>query len=136
MRARHDSACRGRTAAEGDRHADRSGMGRRRDRDGPAGREPRADEVITKNKLLYRGSVDKDNTLRQISDGLKRVVIRDSKIERIIPGDSYRRFEAFAIDQPMEVHGGAMPSRRDERRQATPLGRERPSRVPLPEPSG
>ena len=70
----------------------------------------RADEIITKNKLIYRGSVDKDNTLRLISDGLKRVVIRDSKIERIIPGESYRRFDAFEISQPMEVHGGAMPS--------------------------
>ena len=68
-----------------------------------------ADEVITKNKLIYRGTVDKDNTLRHISDGLKRVVIRDSKIERIIPGDSFRRFDAFLIDQPIEVHGGAMP---------------------------
>ncbi len=70
----------------------------------------RGDEIITKNKLVYRGTVDKDNTLRQISDGLKRVVIRDSKIERIIPGESYRRFDAFEISQPMEVHGGAMPS--------------------------
>lgn len=70
----------------------------------------RGDEIITKNKLVYRGAVDKDNTLRFISDGLKRVVIRDSKIERIIPGESYRKFDAFEISQPMEVHGGAMPT--------------------------
>lgn len=70
----------------------------------------RGDEVITKNKLVYRGTVDKDNTLRMISDVIKRVVIRDSKIERIIPKDSFGGFEPFQIVQPMEIHGGSMPS--------------------------
>ena len=72
--------------------------------------DARGDEVITKNKLVYRGTVDKDNTLRIISDLIKRVVIRDSKIERIIPKDSFGAFEPFQIVQPMEVHGGSMPS--------------------------
>ena len=68
-----------------------------------------ADDVLLKNKLLYRGSVDRDNTLRQVSDGLKRVIIRDSKIEKITPSDPYRNLERFAIVQPLEVHAGAMP---------------------------
>jgi len=67
------------------------------------------DDVLLKNKLLYRGAVDKDNTLRQVSDGLKRVVIRDSKIEKITPSDPYRGLERFLISQPLQVHAGAMP---------------------------
>ena len=70
----------------------------------------RGDDFYMKNGLVYKGTIDKDNTLRQISDGLKRVVVRDSKIARVVPRDSFRRFEAFGIDQPIEVHGGAMPT--------------------------
>jgi pimeloyl-ACP methyl ester carboxylesterase len=69
----------------------------------------RADDVLLKNKILYRGTVDRDNTLRQISDGVKRIVIRDSRIEKITPSDPYRGLERFAIDQPIKVHAGAMP---------------------------
>ncbi len=68
------------------------------------------DDVLLKNKTLYRGAVDKDNTLRQISDGLKRIIIRDSKIEKITPNDSLRGLERFQIVQPLEVHAGAMPT--------------------------
>jgi hypothetical protein len=69
-----------------------------------------ADDVVLKNKLVYRGTVDRDNTLRQISDGLKRIIIRDSKIEKINPGDAYRNLERFQIVQPLTVHAGAMPT--------------------------
>ncbi len=93
----------------------------------------RGDDVYMKNGLVYKGTVDKDNTLRQISDGLKRVVVRDSKIARVVPRDSYRRFEAFGIDQPIEVHSGVMPSAAYGI-VVDPLGREGPARVPLREP--
>jgi dienelactone hydrolase len=68
------------------------------------------DDVLLKNKHIYRGTVEKDNTVRQISDKLKRIVIRDSKIEKITPSDPYRNLERFAVDQPLEVHGGVMPA--------------------------
>ena len=69
---------------------------------------------------LYGGTVDRDNTLRQISDGLKRIVIRDSKIERITPSEPYRNLERFAISQPLTVHAGAMPKYRRRRRKPNP----------------
>ena len=37
----------------------------------------RADSVILKNGIVYRGAVDKDNTILWVYDGLKRVVVRD-----------------------------------------------------------
>lgn len=77
---------------------------------GLAAAAARGEDVYMKNGLVYKGTVDKDNTLRQISDGLKRIVVRDSKIARIVPRDSFRRFDAFGIEQPMEVHGGVMPT--------------------------
>jgi hypothetical protein len=67
------------------------------------------DDVLLKNKLLYRGALDKDNTLRQVSDGIRRVVFRDAKIERVTPSDPYRNLERFQIVQPLVVHGGVMP---------------------------
>src|SRR5258708_37837886 len=69
----------------------------------------RADTIVTKNGNVYRGVVDRDNTLVWIFDGLKRVVIRDSKIARIEPDASFRNLEWFKIEQPLVVHGGAMP---------------------------
>lgn len=68
------------------------------------------DDVVTKNGLVYKGTVDKDNTIRSISDGLKRVIIRDSKIAQVIPHPSFRQFDAFEISQPLEVHAGSMPT--------------------------
>src|SRR5262245_36310228 len=70
----------------------------------------RADTVTMKNGLVYRGTVDRDNTIVWIDDGLKRVVIRDSKIDRIVPDDASRgNQEQFQLMQPMEKHAGAMP---------------------------
>ena len=73
--------------------------------------ECRADQVVMKNGLVYvsQGAPDKDNTLLYIWDGLKRVVVRDSKVEKIIPGNDYRTGEKFQLVQPITVHGGAMP---------------------------
>lgn len=69
------------------------------------------DSVIMKNGLVYRsqGAPDRDNTLLYIADGLKRVVVRDSKIERIEPNNAFRTGEKFQLVQPMSVHGGIQP---------------------------
>ena len=71
----------------------------------------RADSVIMKNGLVYRsqGAPDRDNTLLYISDGLKRVVVRDSKVERIEANNAFRTGEKFQLVQPMSVHGGLQP---------------------------
>jgi pimeloyl-ACP methyl ester carboxylesterase len=67
------------------------------------------DTVTMKNGAVYRGTVDKDNTIVWIFDGLKRVVVRDSKIAKIEPDASYRNLEWFKLEQPLVVHGGVMP---------------------------
>jgi pimeloyl-ACP methyl ester carboxylesterase len=71
----------------------------------------RADSVIMKNGMVYRslGAPDRDNTLLYIADGLKRVVVRDSKIERIEANNAFRTGEKFQLVQPMSVHGGIQP---------------------------
>jgi hypothetical protein len=69
----------------------------------------RADTIVLKNGNVYRGVVDKDNTVVSIFDGLKRVVIRDTKIARSDPDASFRNLEWFKIEQPLVVHGGNMP---------------------------
>ena len=62
-----------------------------------AGQVARGDSVIMKNGIVYRsqGAPDRDNTLVYISDGLKRVVVRDSKIERIEANNAFRTGEKF-----------------------------------------
>jgi pimeloyl-ACP methyl ester carboxylesterase len=74
--------------------------------------DSRADSVIMKNGIVYRGigAPDRDNTLVYISDGVKRVIIRDSKIEKIEANNAFRTGEKFQLIQPMTVHGGVMPS--------------------------
>jgi pimeloyl-ACP methyl ester carboxylesterase len=76
-----------------------------------AGTVCRGDSVIMKNGLVYRsqGAPDRDNTLLYISDGLKRVVVRDSKVERIEANNAFRTGEKFNLVQPMSVHGGLQP---------------------------
>jgi len=71
----------------------------------------RCDSVIMKSGIVYRGqgAPDRDNTLVYISDGLKRVVVRDSKIEKIEANNAFRTGERFQLVQPMAVHGGLMP---------------------------
>ena len=67
------------------------------------------DTITMKNGGVYRGVIDRDNTIVWIFDGLKRTVVRDSKIARIEPDASYRNMEWFKIEQPLVVHGGSMP---------------------------
>ena len=64
-----------------------------------------------KNGLVYvsQGTPDKDNSLVYIWDGLKRVVVRDSKVEKMIPGNDFRTGERFQLIQPITVHAGSMP---------------------------
>src|SRR5262245_11355508 len=73
--------------------------------------ECHGDTVIMKKGLVYvgQGAPDKDNSLVYIWDGLKRVVVRDSKIEKTVPDNAYRTGERFQLDQPMVVHAGSMP---------------------------
>lgn len=77
-----------------------------------AGRIPcRGDSVIMKSGLVYRGigAPDRDDTLVYIWDGLKKIVVRDSKIEKIEADNAFRTGERFELKQPMSVHGGLMP---------------------------
>jgi hypothetical protein len=69
----------------------------------------RADSVQLKNGIIYRGVVDKDKPLLWVYDGIKRVALRDSKVEKIVSDASFQNLEKFDIEQPLVVHGGAMP---------------------------
>jgi len=69
----------------------------------------RADTVLLKNGVAYRGVVDRDKPLLWVYDGLKRVVLRDSKVARIDSDASFRNLEVFKLEQPLVVHGGSMP---------------------------
>lgn len=76
-----------------------------------APRECRADRVIMKSGLVYvsSGTPDKDNSLIYVWDGLKRVVVRDSKVEKMVAGNDYKAGERFQLIQPITVHAGRMP---------------------------
>lgn len=69
-----------------------------------------AEEVRLKSGEVYRGTVDRDGTTVQVfdADGLKRVVVRDTKVAEV-GTDTTPPGERFKIAQPMTVHGGEMP---------------------------
>lgn len=71
----------------------------------------RADTVVMKNGVSYRtlAAPDRDNTLLYLWDGVKKIVVRDSKVERVIPDSVLRTGEKFSLVQPMTVHAGIMP---------------------------
>ncbi|OJW19241.1 MAG: hypothetical protein BGO49_12155 [Planctomycetales bacterium 71-10] len=72
----------------------------------------RGDTVVMKNGVTYRtiAAPDRDNnTLLYLWDGLKKIVVRDSKVERVIADNSLRTGEKFSLVQPMTVHTGLMP---------------------------
>lgn len=75
----------------------------------PAGRLA-ADTIYLKNQGVLRGSVDKDNTLLQVSDQVKRTVLRDSKVARIESDASFANPVIFELVQPLSKHGGEMPA--------------------------
>jgi pimeloyl-ACP methyl ester carboxylesterase len=70
-----------------------------------------AETVTLKNGIVYKGLVEKDNTIVSIEDldGLKRVILRDSKIASTQADEGTPKVEHFAIVQPMTVHAGEMP---------------------------
>src|SRR5208283_5830667 len=69
------------------------------------------DTVTLKNGMVYlsQGAPDKYATLVYIWDGLKKTVIRDSKIARVAGDNTYRTGEKFSLDQPLLKLAGAMP---------------------------
>ena len=71
-----------------------------------------AETVVLKNGVVYRGAVDRDNTIVSIfdPDGLKQVVLRDSKIARTSGDEGSASVEVFSIDQPLTKHAGEMPT--------------------------
>jgi len=71
----------------------------------------RADSVVMKNGQTFETirPPDRDNTLMFLWDGLKKIVVRDSKVQRVIPGGTLGTGEKFSLVQPMTVHAGAMP---------------------------
>lgn len=69
-----------------------------------------SDTVEMKTGLVYKGLVDRDNTVVSIDDGLKRVIVRDSKIARIERNQSFPNLEGFLFVQPLLVHAGEMPT--------------------------
>ncbi|RUL87717.1 carboxylesterase family protein [Tautonia sociabilis] len=71
-----------------------------------------ADQVVLKNGGLITGIAERDNAYIIVYDGLKRTVIRQTKVDRIVPEPASERQkeERFSLVQPLEVHGGEMPS--------------------------
>jgi pimeloyl-ACP methyl ester carboxylesterase len=70
----------------------------------------RADVVTMKDGRVLNGLVDNDGTLVSIFDheGLRRTVVRDSKIESTTSAPAPRA-ERFRLVQPLTVHAGQMP---------------------------
>src|SRR4051812_44845588 len=75
-----------------------------------AARAARADTIILKNGTIYRGTVDRDNTLVFVSDNLRRVIFYSSKIEKVESDTGFSQNERFELVQPLEVHAGVMPT--------------------------
>src|SRR5215471_3737667 len=75
-----------------------------------SGRGPAlGDNVILKNGIVYRGAVDRDNTIVWVFDGLRRIALYDSKVAKIESNTPYGNWEWFKLVQPLIVHAGAMP---------------------------
>ena len=71
----------------------------------------RADTVVMKNGVSYRTLTppERDNTLMYLWDGVKKIIVRDSKVERVVSDTSLRSGEKFSLVQPLTVHAGVMP---------------------------
>ncbi len=67
------------------------------------------DSIVLKNGTVYRGFLDKDNTLAFVYDGLKRTIFYNSKIDRVESDNSFSKLERFQLVQPLEVHVGVQP---------------------------
>ena len=72
-----------------------------------------ADIATLKNGIVYKGVIDKENSLVSIFDAdyIKRVIVRDSKIAKIDLDPGPGQAVSFVIaDQPLTVHAGEMPA--------------------------
>ncbi len=69
-----------------------------------------ADTVVLKNGLVLRGTVDKDNTIVSVFDGIKRTIVKDTRIQSTEVKDSFPNLEGFQYYQPLIQHGGSMPA--------------------------
>jgi dienelactone hydrolase len=67
------------------------------------------DSIVLKNGTVYRGILDKDDTLAFVSDNLKRTIFYNSKIDRVDSVNNFSKLERFAISQPLDVHVGVQP---------------------------
>jgi pimeloyl-ACP methyl ester carboxylesterase len=76
----------------------------------PASRGALGDVVVLKNGMVYRGESDKDVPLVHIYDGLKRVLVRETKVQKIDTQDSPEKLEQFLPQQPLKIQGGEMPA--------------------------
>ena len=76
------------------------------------GAAARGDTVFMKSGSVYRGEIDRDNTIVYVFDGLKRVVIRETKIDRIESDASYRNLERFLSRRMAAISGVFLGARR------------------------
>src|SRR5262245_47061335 len=69
-----------------------------------------ADTIYLKNGIIYRsqGAPDKDNTMVFLWDGVKKTILRDSRIDHVVADNAFRTGEKFQLVQPLSVHAGAM----------------------------
>ena len=75
------------------------------------GTASRGDSVTLKNGTVYRGTVDKDDTVVSVFDGLRRILLHDTRIARTQSDPANRGgADHFALIQPIEKHTGEMPS--------------------------
>jgi len=68
-----------------------------------------ADTIELKNGMVLHGTVDRDNTVYFVFDGLKRTILKDTKISKVKADAAFRNFEVFKLEQPLVVHTGSMP---------------------------
>ena len=73
----------------------------------------RGDTVTLKSGLAYRGTVDKDDTVISVFDGLRRIIFHDTRVARTQTDAANRGgggSDHFTLIQPLEKHGGQMPA--------------------------
>lgn len=68
------------------------------------------DSIVLKNGTVYRGILDKDNSLAFVSDNLKRTIFYNSKIDHVESDSGFSKLERFSLVQPLEVHVGTQPA--------------------------
>lgn len=71
-----------------------------------------ADRVRMRSDLVYEGLVQHDETIVTITDDLRRIIVRDSRVVKIEKNAANRTLESFVLDQPIEVRSApaSLPS--------------------------